>query len=592
MLLQPTQISSLIQTPAAGSVLAACVRHEQVLRVHTDVAVDPDARPAGFDRLLDWPKAILPKDKFDKLVSFIELPLPTTELVDTVFTSLGRVFDAQDGAVTTDFATPEAETDFETYRAALGDEAFWHGPAFTAVRRAPHSVLVVDMAAQQTTPRPAPYVFLLDISQVVDLALKPDATLEYLMFRQADYRREDGVTMQRLAVYDDGFYRVYERPEGADEWPSVPFIENAHILGSCPARLLWGKSLHKETDLPRRGPLTNQLAKLNRFPIWEACIEFYRMYGVFPILWSVEEECGYKGPNGEECQGGFVQYVSSYVNQSDGPAVPRFDERPCPACQANKFMGPGTHVKVPAPTKDTPDTRNPLGWASPDVEVLREARETQERRKAGILSACLGAGGEPGTDQPRNEKDVRAGFEHLQDVLMGVQTNLSEAQQWALTTIGKLRYGPVCRQVVVNRGEQFYLKTPEQLAEAETVARKAGRSVSELSQARDLRFATAYRSNPTMLDRMRILSDLEPWSETSLDDILTKLSAASEGSPLLALYPAKRLQLKADFPRYLAQFESQHGDVRTFASLQPYWVKLQLINTLLLSYVNDPASQN
>ncbi|HEX8658316.1 MAG TPA: hypothetical protein VF690_12310, partial [Hymenobacter sp.] len=594
MLLTTPQISLLAKSPAAGVALGACARHEESLRVHTDVNVDPDARPVGLERLLTWPKAVLPKDKFEKLVAFIPNPLPTTELVDTVFTGLGRVFDAQDGSVTTDFESPEAETDFETYRTALGDESFWRGEAFTALRRAPHSVLVVDMATEQLTPRPAPYVYLLDIAQVVDLALKPDATLEYLMFRQSDYRREDGEIMQRLAVYDDGFYRLYEREESATEWPSVPILENPHSLGYTPARLLWGEALAAKTDLPRRGPLTSQLGKLNRFPIWEACIEFFQMYGVMPILWSVKEQCDYAGPSGETCAGGFVQYLIGYSGEGES-RYPRYEQKACPSCERNKYMGPGTHVEVPGPTKEVPNTHNPLGWVSADVAVLKEIWAVHEQRRASIVAGCLGGGGEASNDQAMNDKQVRAQFEHLQDVLMWVKSNLEQAQSWTLTTIGKLRYGPLCRQVVANRGEQFYLKSPEQLAAQEAQDRKAGRSVSELSRARDLRYATEYRGNPAMLDRMRILSDLEPWSETSLDVILDKVSAAPAGSPMLALYPTDKLALKADFPRYLAQFESQHGDVRQFGSLQPYWAKLKLITSLLLSYVNpvvNPTPQN
>lgn len=585
MLLTTPQLATLFKTPAADRVLAAARLHEQRIRLHADPQVVRASQMStpGMSELLALAKAALPDEKYQKLLSFIPSPLPTAKIVGQVFDGLSRLFEAQDGAVTVNMASAELETDFEAYRGSKKEETFWAHKAFRAARRAPHSVLVVDMPAVQTTPRPEPYVFLLPIEQVVDIVIKDDASCEYLMFSLPSRLDEAGKPVLRRAVYDDGYYRIFERPEAVAEWPTVPVLENAHQLGYCPARLLWSEALLSETNLARRSPLTAQLGELDAYVFWHACIEYFKLYGMFPPLWSVEEQCTYQPVSGEACNGGIVQVLIGYDDER-----PRYQAQECPACKLNKYMGPGTHYTVPGPTKDIPDTRNPMGFVNVPVDALKNANETQAALRHDILLSCLGADGEAQSDQARNEKDVRAGFESRQDVLVRVKKNFESAEQWVLNTIGLLRYGAgAFRGAVVSRGEEFYLQTPAQISEELATARKAGSPVFVLSQLQEKQFFTQYRNNPPLLDRVRILSDLEPWAQYSVEQITTMIGAAGgSGSYLLQVYDPVKLALKADFSAYIARFESEQADVRLFAALQPYHIKKQLILNTLLSYVN------
>ena len=596
MQLQLTRIQALLKAPAAAAALRVAQAHEERIRLHADPQLTLETRltAPGMDYLLALPKAVLPDEKYQKFCAFIPSPLPTTSVVDQVFDGLSRLFEAQDGAVTLNMASAELETDFEQYRTTLTEEAFWSQKAFRAARRAPHSVLVVDMPAQQLTSRPEPYVFLLPIEDVVDIVVKEDASCEYLLFKLSSYQNEAGKTIERRGVYDESHYRIFEKLADATEWPLEPVLENPHQLGYCPARLLWSEALLGETNLARRAPLTNQLGELDRYVLWDACIEYYNMYGMFPPLWSVEEECGYQPVDGQACQNGIIQELVGYTEVCD-QQVARYQAKACPACALNKYLGPGTHMKVPGPTKDTPDTRNPMGFVSVPVDALKNARETQEAKRRHILLACLGADGEPTTAQPRNEKDVQAGFESRQDVLVRVKKNFESAEQWVLQTVGLLRYGAgVFRGVSVTRGEEFYLQTPQQLSEELEAARKSGAPTFVLSELQEKQFFTQYRNNPPKLDRVRILSDLEPWAQESVEDITTRIAASltQGGSYLLDIYTPQRIALKADFPRYVARFESEQADVRLFGALLPYHLKLQLITQTLLSYVQLPNPRN
>jgi hypothetical protein len=309
MLLQPAQIQAFLKSPANAMALQQARQHEERIRLHADpeVVVDNRLQAPGMKGLLGLPLAVLPKEKYEKLCTFIPAPLPTAKIVGQVFDGLSRLFEAQDGAVTLDMASAELETDFEAYRGTLQEESFWSQKAFRAARRAPHSVLVVDMPSTQTTARPEPYAFLLPIEQVVDIALKPDASCEYLLFTLPSYENEAGKKVLRRGAYDDGYYRIFEKLEEAGEWSPTPVLENTHQLGYCPARLLWSEALLGETNLARRSPLSAQLGDLDAYVLWYACIEYFKMYGMMPPLWSVEEQCTYTpAGGGEACQNGIV----------------------------------------------------------------------------------------------------------------------------------------------------------------------------------------------------------------------------------------------------------------------------------------------
>ncbi|MCC3156443.1 hypothetical protein LJ737_04295 [Hymenobacter sp. 15J16-1T3B] len=577
--LSQQQVQALLKAPANGADIAACVRHEERIRLHAVPCVDGDQPPVGLKQLLKRWEARLPLDKYQKMLDHLEWPLATLEIVDAVFTGLSRVFEAQDGLVQVELATPELETDFEQFRTDQREDAFWAGEAFRAVRQAPHSLLVVDMATEQTTRYPEPYVFVLNVASVIDVELRTDSSCEYLLF-ELPSRQEGATVIERAAAYDDDFYRICEKRTDEDEWRVV--LENAHILGSCPARMLWSEPLSGATALPRRGPLTKQLAQLDRFVWWDTAIEYYESYGVFPVWWSFEEKCDYQTPDGAHCNGGMVPYLKA-TTMLEGREVPIYGERECPVCKARKLIGPGTEVQVPAPSKDLPDTRNPIGTVSADPEVLRYIQERQQARMQQIITACLGSDTEPQNAQAKNRDQVAAGFESKTDVLTWFKRPFEAARQWALQVRGTLRYGALMRSAYVNLGEQWYLKTPEQLSAQEAEARKAGRPVYELSQARDQRYQTEYRTNPALLDRMRILSDLEPFPEYSLEQIGTLL----EQQPAVfgAVFTPQLVALKADFGRYLTRFESEQLPVTRFASRQPYHLKLEAITQILLSYV-------
>ena len=579
MVLLPAEALRLAAAPAHAPQLAACVRHEQRIRLHAAPSVDEATPQPGLAVLLGWVQLLLPADKFAIFRQFVRQPVATTELVDTIFDGLARVYEAQDAHTECHLAAPELEADFAAYRQAQDENIFWAGEVLRATRRAPHSVLVVELPAEQHTPRPEPYPLLLDIGTVLDVALKADGTCEYLIYRLPGFE-ENGQRYEQAACYDDAAYVLLRRREGSEQWEET--LRAPHALGYCPARMLWSDPLHASTTPARNTVLTGQLAQLDKYILWEASVEYYKMYGTWPIFWSFEEQCQYQGPEQEPCVGGFVHLVTG----ASAAGVLSYQRTECPACSRKKAMGPGSMLTVPAPNKDVPDTRNPVGMVSVDVPALQNATQELSSRADRIVTMCLGGVAEAQNAAAKNTTQVRGQFETRQDALQAFAANLETAWQWVLDTQGRLRYAAAYRSSAVSLGEEWFLKTPEQLAQEAVQLKQAGRPMFELALNRQLYYDTKYRRNPTLRERVRVLSDLEPFTDTTPDE-LEKLNRFTPGALL-----APEMRLKFDFPRYIARFEAEQMDVTVFGSLQSYGTKLRLITQKLLEYVDQDLARS
>lgn len=574
MLLQPADALRLAADPANAAAVAACVRHERRIQLHASPSVDEQALPPGLTLLLNWVQGLLPADKFAQFRQFVRQPVATSEVVDTIFDALARVFEAQDAHTEVHLSAPELEADFTAFLQQQGDEDFWSGEVFRTTRTAPHSLLVAEMPAQQLTPRPEPYLFLLDISAVLDVALRADGQCEYLIYRLPQVER-NGRSYEQAACYDDAAYVVLEKAMSDTYWTEI--LRVPHILGYCPARMLWSDPLHASTGLLRNAVLSGQLAQLDKFILWDASVEYYKMYATWPIFWSFEEQCGYAGPNQEPCVGGIVHYLTGRSDSGQDA----YSSGPCPVCARKSPMGPGSMLTVPAPNKDVPDTRNPVGMVSVDVPALQNATQELERRGQRILVATLGGISDSANAVAKNATQVRGQFETRADALRAFAGNIEVARQWGLETRGRLRYGAAWRSAAVSLGQEWFLKTPDDLASEGVKLKEAGRPMFELALNRQLYYDTKYRRNPTLLRRVRVLSDLEPFVDTTPDE-LEKIVRFSPSS----LIPAE-MRLKFDFPRYIARFEAEQMDVTEFASLQPYGTKLRLIRQKLFDYVAE-----
>lgn len=124
--------------------------------------------------------------------------------------------------------------------------------------------------------------------------------------------------------------------------------------------------------------------------------------------------------------------------------------------------------------------------------------------------------------------------------------------------------------------------TPEVLQSRYNKAKEGGARDYELDALDRQLVETEYRHNPTEMQRMIILADLEPFGHLSKSEVLTlyKEGIISKGE----------LLLKNDFSNYVRRFERIHENILEFGVNMPYEEKIETIYKTLLSYAETQSA--
>lgn len=577
--LSSAQILDLFETPKNKTQIQHCKKQHDRLKFHIHPALDKSELSPAYTSFVEWVKSFLPKDKYEKFEQLLQLPVPTVDLTSEIFTELSRALEGENSFEKFDFNAEALEEDFSLYRQKLQEEEFWKNKAWDAFKTAINSVMVVDLPAAQTGAVPEPYFYLLEIELLHDIDLNWKGQIEYVIFNEGDLTRY---------VFDDTFYRTYTRATESDAFVLESEVQHSWYnsadervdgLGYCPASMFWSKAQSVQEVMQRKGSLTNLLSRLDKYIFWDISTEYYETYGTYPIYWEYADECDYTDEQGAECEGGFIKSTA----HTDTTVL--LDKRPCPKCEKNKYVGPGSIKRVEPPADNTDaDLRVPAGIIAVDVPALKNAQERLQQRREFVFTSAVGAGGEPKNDVAKNEKQVKSSFESRENVLLEIKKSFDTIKKWTLETVARLRYGNNFLGATVIGGDEFYLVDEEQLAEAYRRDKEAGLPAYHLATARETLYQTKFRNNPDMVQRMNILAHLEPYADKTITE-LASLSQAMPGSVNPEL-----LVLKLDFDNYVKRFEAEEMDLLRFGISTSFSVKISSIKQKLLSYVREDSS--
>ena len=575
--LSELQILEYLKTPKNSRAIQLCLQHEQRLEMHVKPLVSQNQNSPALEEFLSGVRAILPADKFAKFKQLIPYPLPTVEISNTIFTSLGRVFEAQDAFVKCEFVSPELEADCQEYRDKIKDTNFWQTDGFDAFKKAIHSVVICDLPTTQETPLPEPYYYLLHASRLHDIQINKDNRCEYVIFTLPD----DDKGNKFFAVFDDAAYMVYQQPKGKSDF--IRFIEPVpHNLGYCPAKPFWNNFLDRNDNyIQKEGPITSLLSLLDDYLFWEVSFKYYQLYGAFPIMWQYESgDCQYTF-QGSKCEAGYVNYTEVIYGVNDQQEIKHHQKR-CPVCEVNTVGGAGSVARVPIPRNNTEsDLREPVGFIQVPVDILKHQQQVQRSRKEEIKVAAIGRdiGGKGPT---KTEEEVYGTFETKQDILSNIKRGFEEVHQWTLETVCRLKWGEMFKSCVVSYGTQFYLNSAEEYQEEYASSKKAGLPGYILSTVRHSVNAAKYRNNPDLLERSEILANLEPYPDLTIQELVDLKTK----SP--ALVSDEDLLLKMNFDFFIKRFEREQLPVQQVASVNvSYSEKISLIQSKLYDYVRQ-----
>ena len=567
--LELNQIKQILQKPSKRQVIQKAVNMQRRLRFHTEtnIAVSDINQPTTI--FLDWVKHLLPKDKFNIFLQLFKFPLPTPAVVEDVYRELERVFYSRNSSSSYQFTDSELAEDWALYRKSnLNEPEVWKTMGWKRMQVSPNSILVIDLPQVQTTSRPEPYFYWLEIDAVVDYQLsKQDENLfEWLVFNQPEHR---------IAVFDDTSIRIYQLNEKNEIQSLVS--EAQHDLGYCPARFFWSTQLNEKNKDLKKNPITKELSNLDWYLFFSISKQHLDLYAPYPIYSAYEADCNFENSEtGDYCDGGFLRNAKGeYKILNDGTV------EKCPCCSEKRIAGPGSFLEVPIPnqTEGVADMRNPVQITTIDKNSLDYNVNECARLKNEIVISVVGSGGTVSEKEAINETQVTANFESKTSVLNALKTNFELAQKFVEDTVCKLRYGGAFISSSVNWGTEFYVFTVTELYSKYKQAKENGASNSELDAISQQILEVEYRNNPLVLQRMLILKQLEPYPHKTLDEVL-KLYEKK-------LIDEKLVKLKINFSTLVDKFERENINIIEFASNRPLREKIDIITNKLLEYVTE-----
>lgn len=572
------QVQAILQKPENKQVIQKASALQQRIRFHTEPALTilSGSRSSGIRRpsiapatiFLNWVREFLPKDKYNIFLQLFKFPLVTSAIVEDVYTELERVFSSRNASAVYHFTDPEFADDWKAYQNnQLNEPEVWKIEGWKKMQISPNSILVVDLPRVQSSSRPEPYFYWLEIEDVIDFKLDNNGKFEWLVFRQPD---------NKIAAFDDTQIAVYT----VNDKNEISGIDTVaiHNLGYCLAQFFWSDYLSSnESRAIKRNPIVKELSNLDWYLFFALSKRHLDLYAPYPIYSAYEADCNFENnETGDYCDGGFLRNSKGEFKMLADGSVER-----CPCCSEKRIAGPGSFLEVPIPNQveGIADMRNPVQITTIDRESLDYNVKELERLKNEIIVSIVGSGGTVSEKEAINETQVAANFESKTSVLNALKTNFEEAQRFVDDTICRLRYGENFISSAISWGTEFYVFTIQELYSKYEQAKRVGASEAELDAITRQILEVEYQNNPLALQRMLLLKQLEPYPHKTLEEVL-KLSEKG-------LLNEKLIQLKINFSTLVERFERENINLLEFATNKPFREKIDIINNKLLEYLSD-----
>lgn len=567
MALDREKIKAEIERPRKRETIRKAIEQQDWIKFHTDTNLDA-VTSLPFERFKAFVKSQLPEDKYLTSLNNLKFPIPTNRVTENIFVKLAKIFDGRNPAFNYQFHNTQERDDWEWYRQEmLNEPEVWSQKAWKYFQTEINCVMIVDMPlVDDASDRyPQPYFYFVPISEVISYDVdKRTGNMEWIIFKDD----------KRVIAIDEQAYRTFDYK---DRKLGELLSENYHTLGYCPARFFWNDPLSlKEPDV-KRSPLSKELSALDWYLFKSLGVKHLDTYASYPIYSAFEEECDYSDKDGNICHKGYLQKPEGgYLTDIEGNPVL------CPICHGKKQLaGAGSFITVPIPTDGQPDLRKPVDITTIDKQALDYNVGELKRLEKDIVNSCVGLDNTILNETSLADKQVDATFESKDNVLNRIKKGFEEAQKWVDTTICILRYGSAFISASINYGNEFYTLSPETLQKRYNEAKNGGASEADLDAIYTQLIETTYRHNPTQMQRMIILKDLEPFVHRTQEQVQ---SLYEKG-----LCSQAEVILKSDFMGFIRRFERENDNILEFGTNIPYSEKINNIYQSLLSYAEQRA---
>lgn len=537
------------------------VAHQNRLKFHVETSMVANYSQPLTD-FLSFVQNLIPHDKFKIFKTIFRYPVKTNEVTAICFDKLSRIFDGRNAAFNYQFQTTENRDDWDWYRKeVLKEPEVWKSKGWEYFKTEPNSVLIVDVPREQTTDRPAPYFYWRSVSDVLAFETKPDGNFDFIIFRSGD---------DTITVIDDNSYRVFANDH---DTLGELLVDSPHSLGYCPAKFFVSAPISLAEPNVKASPITKELESLDWFLFFHLSKRHLDLYAAYPIYSGYEQSCDFSnGENGDYCDGGFLKNRQGVYRLDANGLIMR-----CPKCGDKRIAGVGSFVEVPIPTEGQPDLRNPVQMLTVDRDSLEYNVNEEKRLREDIITAVCGTTEDVQRKTAINEQQVAANFESQTTALIAVKKQFEIAQTFVDETVCRLRYGEDFISASVNYGTEFFIYDVAELRQRYKTAKESGASEAELDALQQQIIETEYRHDPTQLQRMFILAELEPFRHLTTQEVadLHREGAISDVD----------FALKLNFTSLIKRFERENINILDFGEALTYPAKIQKIYDTLLTYL-------
>jgi len=563
----------------------SAVKHEQRLRLHSETRLNYDQgqHKALSQFLTDLPYKILPKEKYEMFKSLLTTPLPTVEVVDSAYNELYKLFFGQNRVIDFRFTANDEilQKDWAMYRNLNGFKDWFRLEGWNVFKNHINAPIVVDLPplmideegrASMGSDKPEPFFFFVPTENVIDQFNDHNNSCHYLMYEnEASEEMKELQQIDKIAYYiDSERYSTYIRKQDVWTWAA----DSPHDLGYTPCKSFWNKPLRNST-YERQNPITPNLGALDWMLYSIISKRNLDLFAGFPIVSLFEQQCDYKNADGFDCEGGIVR---SYTNPQRTNTI----DQECPKCSANQMIGAGSTIYVPLPDPEMDSAVNLMpgvNVTNGDVESLKQMNDELERQRKEFMVHVTGFdnGGSQESAPSKNNAQIRAHMDSRHSVIMEIKEGFEVIEKFVLDTAGKLRYGDDYLDSIVNYGSRFFLKSSEEMQVDYKQAKENGMPSFELSNMRAEIYEKKYASDPKILQRMKLLNQLEPYPDYTV--------AQLQG--LSAFIDTKELAFKISFNDLVAKFEREFGPIDQYFSSMDLEMRVELIRTQLMKYLSE-----
>lgn len=525
-MLNLSELKKLIDQPKNRKAIERGKYHEDWLKFHNLSVLRREELAQHYREMCWFIDEMLPDGKAERWKQMFPLPVATLELTETIFTQLSKVFDAEDAFV-------DIQDGDEFFDLVKQYQYFFRTEGWTAVKRRIDAVLVIDFPREQVGAMPEPYLYLVDVKQLIDIDNDSDNNCQYVIFRSGD----------DFICIDDANYWILDSNKRLKK--QIP-----HLFGETPARSFWSDFL-TDNYVNHLSPITKSLSELDWLLIHKVNKRYLDMGNSFPIMAAYKRDAVFGDTE---------------------------EDREKQTNEGKDLLGPGTLFQATLPiSRDDVDllSHPPVQIIAPDIGSLDYNVREEERKTELIYKSTVGIKGEPDNEQAKNEKQIESGFESQVSILRRIASNLEKIETWTYNMIGKIYNGQDYEGATVSYGKKFFVSTVKDISLLIEDAKRSG-NLGLIDQYQR-QVVSKYKGRDQQ--RQKIMNALDPLPSCSV----------AEAKELFkdGVIDKEDVLIKTKLLSLVARFERENTNIIDFGSGIDFSAKVSNIDKAIRSYIKS-----